>query len=238
MANKPGFGLNTIEVVPLHEKVYREIVKALMSGHFEPGQKLTARKLAKDLGTSDMPVRSALIRLQALRALSALPNGTMEVPLMMTDTFRQLMEARMVLEGAATEMATGIINGNNLRTIRHNSSALTEAARTGDIDLYLQRNYEFKFSIYRYCGNDQIIFMIETLWMQIGPFLRNLAGVFEGDLSGILGIDYHEDALAALEERDARRAKEAIVRDIREGAEYLMKYGLKHGLFQDEMKAA
>ncbi|SMH36730.1 GntR family transcriptional regulator [Mesorhizobium australicum] len=228
MTSKPRFGLNAVDAVPLHEKVYQEIVKALMSGQFAPGQKLTSRKLAAELGTSDMPVRSALSRLQSLRALSALPNGSMEVPPMTADAFRQLMETRAVLEGAATEAATGLINGNNLRTVRRNCNALTEAARAGDIELYLRLNYEFKFSIYRHCGNDCMIFLIETLWMQVGPFLRSYASTFAGDLSGILEIDYHEEALAALEAKDAARARDAIIRDIREGAAYLLKYAHFH----------
>ncbi|MFB9983646.1 GntR family transcriptional regulator [Mesorhizobium kowhaii] len=70
MADKTQFGLTAVDTVPLHEKVYLELVRALMSGQFLPGQKLTSRKLAKELGTSDMPVRSAFMRLQALRALS------------------------------------------------------------------------------------------------------------------------------------------------------------------------
>lgn len=40
---------------------------------------------------------------------------------------------------------------------------LTDAAKLGDIDLYLRRNYEFKFSIYRHYHNDQLVFLIETL---------------------------------------------------------------------------
>jgi DNA-binding GntR family transcriptional regulator len=222
MTDKPSLGLSSIDAVPLHEKVYLELVEALMSGHFAPGQKLTSRKLAAELGTSDMPVRSALSRLQSLRALSALPNGSMEVPLMTAERFRQLVEARIVLEGAATEAAAGLINGHNLRTVRRNCNDLTNAARAGDIGLYLRSNYEFKFSIYRHCGNDQMIFLIETLWMQVGPFLRSYAGVFEGTLLGILEIDYHEDAVAALGAKDAARARDAIVRDLREGAAYLL----------------
>ena len=67
--------------VPMHEQVYRQIVHALMSGHFDPGQKLTYRKIAEQFGTSPMPVRTAFQRLQALRALELLPNGSVKVGL-------------------------------------------------------------------------------------------------------------------------------------------------------------
>ncbi|UVK54182.1 GntR family transcriptional regulator [Mesorhizobium sp. AR02] len=223
MADRTQFGLTAVDTVPLHEKVYLELVRALMSGQFTPGQKLTSRKLAKELGTSDMPVRSAFMRLQALRALSPMPNGSVEVPVISADRFSQLTAVRTILEGSATELATKRINGNNLRTIRRHSTELTLAARQGDIDDYLRKNYAFKFSIYRHCGNEQMIFLIETVWMQVGPFLRNLAMGFEDDLSSILDIDYHEEVVAAIEAQDGARARAAIVRDIDEGAAHILR---------------
>ncbi|MBZ9735048.1 GntR family transcriptional regulator [Mesorhizobium sp. CA18] len=222
MADKSQFGLTAVDTVPLHEKVYLELVRALMSGQLRPGQKLTSRKLAKELGTSDMPVRSAFMRLQALRALSPMPNGSVEVPLISADRFQQLTAVRTVLEGTATELATKLINGNNLRAIRRHCAELTEAARSGGIENYLRKNYDFKFSIYRHCGNEQMIFLIETVWMQVGPFLRNLHIGFEDDLAGILGIDYHEEVVAAIEAGDGERARTAIVRDIAEGAAHIL----------------
>jgi DNA-binding GntR family transcriptional regulator len=224
MADKTQFGLTAVDTVPLHEKVYLELVRALMSGQFEPGQKLTSRKLAKELGTSDMPVRSAFMRLQALRALSPMPNGSVEVPLISAERFSQLTDVRTILEGSATELAVKLINGNNLRAIRRHCVQLTMAARNGDIGDYLRKNYDFKFSIYRHCGNEQMIFLIETVWMQVGPFLRNLSAGFEDGLSSILDIDYHEEALAAIEAQDAERARAAIVSDITEGADHLLRH--------------
>ncbi|RRH91176.1 GntR family transcriptional regulator [Mesorhizobium tamadayense] len=223
MADKTQFGLTALDTVPLHEKVYLELVRALMSGQLQPGQKLTSRKLAKELGTSDMPVRSAFMRLQALRALSPMPNGSVEVPMISADRFQQLTDVRTVLEGTATELATSLINGNNLRAIRRHCAELTQAARSGDIDDYLRKNHDFKFSIYRHCGNEQMIFLIETVWMQVGPFLRNLRIGFEDDLAGILEIDYHEEVVAAIEAQDGERARAAIVRDIDEGAAHILK---------------
>ena len=46
MTSKSVLGLSAVETMPVHERVYHSIVKALMSGQFEPDQKLTSRKLA------------------------------------------------------------------------------------------------------------------------------------------------------------------------------------------------
>jgi len=222
MAAKSSPGISVTESVPLHEKVYLELVRALMSGHFQPGQKLTSRKVAQEIGTSDMPVRSAFKRLQALRALDSLPNGGVEVPSLSARSFANLVDARVIVEGSATELAASRLNGNHMRTIRHHCKERSLAAKAGDIERYLQGNYDFKFSIYRHCGNEHLLFMIEALWLHAGPFLRKFAEGLEGSLSQVLDVDHHEKILAALEAKDPERARDALVFDIRDGAEHLL----------------
>ena len=46
---------------------------------------------------------------------------------------------------------------------------------------------------------------------------------FEDDLASILDIDYHEEAVAAIEAQDGERARAAIVRDIDEGAAHILR---------------
>ena len=110
---KKATSITAIEApVPMHEQVYQQIVHALMAGHFEPGQKLTYRKVAEQFGTSPMPVRTAFQRLQAVRALNLLPNGSVEVPLLSVAAFNSLTEARIAI-------------------VRQLSSTLTSAAFIG-----------------------------------------------------------------------------------------------------------
>ncbi len=224
MAETP-IGLDAIETLPLHEQVYRRLTRALMAGKIEPGRKLTTRKLARELGTSDMPVRAALARLQAVHALTALPNGSLILPPMSRERFMDLSHSRAVCEGAAAEQAAGHIAGSELRAIRIASAALTQAAKDDDIEAYLEMNYEFKFCVYRSCQSESLTFLIETLWLQVGPFLRQFNGKFDGALEGILELDYHEEIVDALTKGDGAEAGRLIRADILEGAEVLAQHG-------------
>lgn len=230
MIKTDELGLDVIEVPTLHEQVYQTLTRALMAGRIPTGKKLTSRKLAAELGTSDMPVRAALARLQSLRALEALPNGSLVLPRMSRERFADLMAARVLCEGQAAELAASRATQAELRAIRRAGAALTQAAMDQDIDDYLERNYEFKFRVYEACGSDALIFLIETLWLQVGPFLRQYSDKFEGLLSGILEIDYHDELVAALGEADGKAAGEAMRRDIGEGADYL----LRHATFAED----
>jgi DNA-binding transcriptional regulator YhcF (GntR family) len=62
------------------ERVYRHIRRALMTGVYEPGQRITVASLSSALGVSAMPVREALRRLAAERALEMQPNRSVTVP--------------------------------------------------------------------------------------------------------------------------------------------------------------
>jgi DNA-binding GntR family transcriptional regulator len=216
-------GLGTVDLTPLHEIVYQRLNKALMAGQITPGRKLTSRKLAKELGTSDMPVRAALTKLQALRALEQLPNGSHVLPLMTRERYSDLMQSRMICEPALTEIAAGRMKAADLRAIRKEAAALTQAAQDQDIDSYLLHNYEFKFCIYRAAGSESMLFLIETVWLQVGPFLRQFGGRFGGNLAGILDIDYHEEIVEALARGDGKVAAELMHKDISEGFAFLLR---------------
>ena len=73
--------LKAIEQETMADKVYQQLREALMSGRFAPGQALSLRSVAEAVGSSTMPVRAALTRLRAERALVDGPNRALVVPL-------------------------------------------------------------------------------------------------------------------------------------------------------------
>ena len=225
MMPQTPIGLDPIETQPLHEQGYEKLRHALMSGQIAPGRKLTSRKLARELGTSDMPVRSALLRLQALHALDQLANGSMILPAMTRERFSDLMTTRLICEPEATRRAVDGLDRAGLLKLRQAAIALTTAAEDQDIDAYLLHNHDFKFSIYAACGSPSLLFLIETLWLQVGPFLRQFSGQFDNDLRGILELDYHDDIVKRLEEGDGDGAARLLAQDIREGCAFLMANG-------------
>src|SRR5262249_17602810 len=149
----PGLKIAQIDFAPLHERVYGELRNALITGKFTPGQKLTSRKLAAALGTSDMPVRAAISRLTAARGFLQLANGTFIVPVLSRVQFREVMELRALLEGRATALACGGINAAAFRRLHKYSVELDAASEDADIVRYLEINQKLKFTIYAHCAS-------------------------------------------------------------------------------------
>ena len=71
----------------LNDRVYRELKKSIMSGAFKPGSELKLRSVAEALGTSLMPVRDAMRRLVAERALEMRPSRIITIPVLSADQF-------------------------------------------------------------------------------------------------------------------------------------------------------
>ena len=99
----PDFQVSKLERETLHDRAYLELKKAIMSGAIRPGATITIRAMATALGTSPMPVREALRRLVAERALEMLPTRSVTLPLMTAERFDEISRLRIALEGLASE---------------------------------------------------------------------------------------------------------------------------------------
>jgi Transcriptional regulators len=100
--------LNLVEPLErqtLGERAYARLADLLISGRLAPGEKLSLRAAADVLGVSIMPVREAVSRLVADRALEVTPNRAVRVPLMSAAQFRDLTRVRIAIEGHAAAQA-------------------------------------------------------------------------------------------------------------------------------------
>src|SRR6201997_888315 len=116
--DRSPLGLARIERETVQERVYGVLRDRLMRGGFEPDQKLKIAELATALGTSAMPVREALNRLAAERAIESMPNRSVRVPSLSKESLRDLMEARFAVEGLAVSRAAANIDSDTLATLR------------------------------------------------------------------------------------------------------------------------
>jgi DNA-binding GntR family transcriptional regulator len=199
----------------VQDRVYRELRRALIHGRFNPGEVLTIQGLATTLATSTMPVREALSRLISERALEALPNRSVRVPLVDAVRLEDLLRARIVIEGAALEMAAPRLESGDFARLR-SFIAAHDAERRSDpaaIERQLEANQGFHFLIYAASGSTVFIPIIESLWLQSGPYIRAAAMAFN-PRAEISASHYHGEIVAALEKRNVMGARAALARDI------------------------
>jgi DNA-binding GntR family transcriptional regulator len=202
----------------LQEQAYVRLRQALMSGQFVPGQSITLRAAAAALGTSAMPVRDALRRLEIEHALVPQGNRTLGVPEMTCASLTELRDVRIALEGLAAEKAALLITPAEITVLEDANRVIVAAASAGDFDEYMRANWSFHSAIYQASRSQLLVAVIEPFWMRIGPYIRFM---FPDRTSLIESLGNHSAALEALRTRDGAGARWAIQRDISESAEGL-----------------
>lgn len=207
---------------PLHERTYSALRAAIMSAKFAPGDRLTVRGIAAEFGISAMPVRAAFARLIAEKAVVQNASGTIEIPHMTRDHYRELIMLRALLEGRAAEIAALRITPAELKELKSIGTLLTKASKSGDADAYITLNQRFKFAVVEAAQSPVLAELVERLWIQVGPFMR----FYATDVHVQHELDKHMDAIDAMARGDAVAAREAIERDILDGAEFLFDSGV------------
>ena len=200
----------------------------LIAGALSPGEKLSLRTVADRLGVSMTPVREAVARLIAERALEVLPNRAVRVPVISLQQFRELTAIRLAIEGFAAERAAQVRTAHDLAAIARHDAAFRRQCgrRQRDADAAVRANAAFHFAVYGAAGLPTLLPIIEGLWLRIGPVLNldmrsSAARLVMGGAERC-----HSTLLAAIESRRPRAARAALARDIRRAAAYIESRGV------------
>ncbi len=207
--------------------VYQSLRHALMCGQIDPGLPLTIRGLAETLGVSPMPVREALHRLTCERAVEVKDNRRVIVPQMTATKLQALFDMRIVLESHAACDALPYLREEDIATLEKLDASVDAAVASGDIERVTLTNQAFHRYLYAVPPAQVVVPMIESVWLQLGPFVR----VVLSKLEVVYRVDRHQEAIEALRQRNAFALKRAIEADIRDGMAALEAIEGLDGLF-------
>ena len=204
------------------EWVYDQVKHMLMSGALAPGQKVTLARIASDLGVSMMPVREALRRLAAERALTMRPNRSVTVPRLSRAETLSIRAIRQMLEGHAAATAASLITEAEVERLAALQAELAVARSRRDAKRILAVNEEFHFLVYNAACIPVLVDVIATLWLHSAPTLsfffraaRELRDYSATQNRNNLAL------VASLRHRDPEGARHAIEAEIVEGSRLL-----------------
>ena len=196
-----------------HQWVYQLLRNNLLCGRIEPGKPLTIRGLAEILKVSPMPVREALHRLACEAAVEVKNNRRVIVPLMTAEKFSELCDLRILLETHAAEGALPYIKEEDIDILEKLDAKIDEAVENDDADYISLHNQQFHRHLYSANPFQVSVPLIESLWLQLGPFSR----IAIEKLEKAYLVDRHAEALEALRKRNSFGLRRAIEADIRDG---------------------
>ena len=210
--------------MPLHEKVYEKLSNFLMQGNFYPGQKLSLRQLAEELGTSTAPVREAVQRLSVLGAIIIYPKKYIYVPKLTTEKYLDILEIRTFLEGRAIVRACENIGMEEIKILTKINAKILHHAKRKELKEAMKENQKFLFFIYKNAKSDILLEMIEHLWLLVGPSVNKyLTEEFSTNPKALkAGFSNHKGLIAAFKNKDPEAAYKAKLADLQEGAKLLI----------------
>ena len=202
----------------MQEDVYRQAKELILNGELAPGQSITIQWLADAFGVSAMPVREAILRLTAERALTVVAGRSLGIPPLTRDRLADLTRTRLAIEALAVSWAVPHLDPELLARLQalivemDNIKPDQQARRA-----YLRANREFHFALYRASGSDSMLGIIENLWLQISPYFNLLQE--RGNF--VVSNRHHRALAAALTARNSAEAALAVQADISDAASVL-----------------
>ena len=200
--------------ITLAEHVYHQLKRALMTGTFHPGQKITVRSVADAVDVSFTPAREAISRLLSEGALESGGPKTVIVPHMTLQKLSEIAKIRMSLESLAAECSVPNFNKAAIEELEMVQLELIAAMDRHDYKAVLDKNEVFHFSVYQRAEMPRLLLIIESLWLQIGPSLNLLYPEFDKRRSGVTN---HRDVLRHLKKGNAEGVGAAFRKDISDG---------------------
>ena len=149
---------------------YAYLRNQILEGKLLPGQRIVARQVAEAIGVSGVPVREALLKLQAEKLITTTPHTASIVAFATTKETIETLEVLSLLEGYVTRLAAPKARPilTRLRAINRDLKRLC-----GERDWHRvsRVNRDFHEEIYTSCDNVSLIATIRTLWDQIDFFM-------------------------------------------------------------------
>ncbi len=221
----PATNLKKVTRSNLTSQVYEEVKNALMTGRFLPGERLSIKDIAEKMGTSQTPVREALLRLVSYGALEMKYSHPILVPVLNKERYLENRAIRIVNEGLAAETAAKKIDPADLDRLWKINQTMLAAKKAGRFKEVLIKNHAFHIELCKAAQMPSLLAIVEVLWLQIGPSL-NLLYPGTPDEDARTRYNYHGEILAAIEAQDPKAAVEALRQDLIFGGKPLLdKFG-------------
>lgn len=213
-----------------HQQVYETLREQLITGRFAPGTSVSLRGISGTLGVGQMPTREAINRLAGERALEVRRNGRVCVPELTLGRFEELMQARLLLEPTCAKRAVRHITPEVLARMVQHDDIMNSNYNAGNADIYMLENYRFHFELYRSGRSEVLVPLLESIWMQFGPFMRSVY-----NLAAVTPIvDKHRMTLEAIARGDEEGVRVAVEADILDAVHLLRKTLLAQEQVQQE----
>ena len=202
----------------LHNQVYERLCTMLRQGEFNPGESVAVARIAKAFDVSPMPVREALLRLQAMGVLSNVSGRSVGVPQVTKENLIDIRNVRLEVEAKAVEWSIKNSDDKFIADLSALFEKLIISEQKRDIQGFVKENYAFHFRLYEQSNSPVLMQIIDNLWLKVSPYLYHSKWIDRFKISNI----NHRAIIEAVSAHDIPSAKKALIDDISHSYEDLI----------------
>lgn len=151
---------------PLREQIRQVLVEGLLSGRWQPGERIVERRIATELKVSQAPVREALRELETLRLIETVPNKGARVRAFGAQDMAEIYPVRAGLELVAAQLAAPRL-AEDPSPLEREVEALRGATARGDVTDQIRHSVEFHREVVRAANNSVLLHTWESLGVEV-----------------------------------------------------------------------
>lgn len=146
------------------DQVYSVIHAAILSGELPAGSRLRVRDLADQVGTSVMPVREAIRRLEEAGLAEREPHKGAVVKSLTLEELVHVYDVRRLLETEAARLGSEKVTPADCDRMQSEYDLMREAINERRVIDLLDHDEAMLSILYDAAGNPVLVRMIRTLW--------------------------------------------------------------------------
>ena len=218
----------------LADQVKDRLLEAILSGEYLPDSRIVETQIARELNTSQAPVREALRALEALGVVEITPFKGARVR---RPARREILEAyavRSALESLGARLAVPRLTDADLTELAGYCHAMQTAAHNGDAHGVAEADARFHERLLEIGDNETL----HTVWRSLEPFLRTYITLVVPGADPQWSADLHGPILEALGRRDTEGAVAALSQHFVEASDNLARRWPDDGTLSGHARAA
>ena len=193
------------------DRAFDALYTAIIHGDLEAGSRLQVRDLAESLGTSMMPVREALNRLEEFGLVETLPYRGAVVKTFSQGELLEIYSVRTLLESQAVKLGIGQCDGVCVKQLEEKLQQIQQALDAQDPAGFLDAEEAMLTCVFERAGNQTLMSFIRTLWARSRYY--KMVGVKDVFETGNIALLYDEAAqfVAGATTQDEEMALDALL---------------------------
>jgi DNA-binding GntR family transcriptional regulator len=191
----------------LADQVYVILHEAIISGELPAGSRLRIRDVAEQVGTSVMPVREAIRRLEEAGLAEREPHKGAVVKGLTLEELVHVYDVRRLLEGEAARLGSERITADGCERMQAEYDLMVTAISERRVVDLLDHDEALLTTLYTAAGNPVLVNMIRTLWQRCRAYkIVGAQGTLDSEGAADSLWRYQKDLVVAAREQDGAAA--------------------------------